>query len=158
MNRKYDVFALALTVALFVAGTASAQTQVLNVSQDVPLAATLDNPCTTTVEAIAFTGTTHIDQQVWLGPTGSLRLIVGESASLSGTDTLNAVSPTYTASGTDSFDAEFAPGAVSIYDAKKVNNSSGAQDNFYVVVQLDFDPTSLKLTPTLTASCGLPNP
>jgi len=156
MNRKYKlaIVTLSLALSLFAAAPASAQVQLLSVQQDVPMAATLDNPCTVAPEAIAFTGTTHIDQQVWLMPGGTTRLVVSETTSLSGTDTLlGAASPIYQVSGCDSIDVEFNPGAATLYNYKQVTNSA-SQDNFHVIVQLDFDPSSLRLTPGLQASCS----
>src|SRR6266511_3294842 len=147
MNRKYSFALLSVTLAmsLFAATPASAQTQLLNISQDVPMAATLDNPCTAGPEAIAFTGTTHLNQEVWLMPGGTTRLIVSESTSLSGQDTLLGLeSPIYSATGCDAVDVEFNPGAATLYNYKKVI-SSASQDNFHTILSLDFDPDSLRL-------------
>ena len=156
MNSKTTLTLLTVTLALslFAAAPVSAQTQLLSIQQDVPMAATLDNPCTAGPEAIAFTGTTHINQEVWLMPGGTTRLIVSESTSLSVTDTLlGLASPIYTATGCDEIDAEFNPGAASIYNYKKVINSA-TQDNFHAIVALDFDPNSLRLNLSLQGACS----
>jgi hypothetical protein len=156
MNSKYAFALLTVTLALslFAAAPASAQMQLLNIQQDVPMAATLDNPCTAGTEAIAFTGTTHVNQQVWSMPGGSIRLILGEVTTLSGTDILLGVaSPLYTAGGGNETDAEFNPGAASIYNYKQVI-SSASQDNFHTIVTFDFDPNSLCLNLSLQGSCS----
>ena len=77
-----------LTAALL-AGAAPvvAQTLLLDVTATVPLAAVLDNPCTAATEAIAFTGSTNLQQRVWLMPDGRLRLQFVEATSMSGTNT-----------------------------------------------------------------------
>jgi hypothetical protein len=156
MNRKY-AFALltaTLVLSLFAAAPASAQTQLLSIQQDVPMAATLDNPCTTGPEAIAFTGTTHINQEVWLMPGGTTRLVVSESTNLSGQDTLlGTASPIYTATGCDFIDVEFNPGAATIHNYKQVINSA-TQDNFHVILVMDFDPNSLRLNLGLQSACS----
>jgi hypothetical protein len=155
------LFATVAALCFFAAApTASAQTQLLNVSVDVPLAATLDNPCTTALEAIAFTGTTHIDQQVWLMPGGTTRLVLGENTSISGKDILRGpLSPNYSAASADLTDVEFNPGAATLYNYKKVINSAG-QDNFHVIVAFSSDANSLQLTPALQVACddGSPQP
>lgn len=66
---------------------------------------------------------------------------------------LGLISPTYTASGGDAIDAEFNPGAATIYNYKKVVGGSSA-DNFHAVVVVDFDPLSLRLNLGVEASCG----
>ena len=160
MKRHYGFFiALALIVMSIGAVPASAQnaeggTMLLNVDQDVPLAATLDNPCTSTLEAIVFTGTMHLSQQVYSMPSGTTRLAVAESLNLTGTDTTPLlVSPTYTAGGSNNVDVEFWPGSASLYNYHQVT-STATQDNFHVVVNLDFDPLSLKLSASLGAACS----
>ena len=96
MNRKhaFAILTMTLVLGLFAASPAAAQTQLLNITQDIPMAATMDNPCTVGIETIAFTGTTHLNQQVWLMPGGSTRLVIAESTSLTGNDlTLGVTSP-----------------------------------------------------------------
>ena len=155
MNRTLFIAASAVALCLLVTLPASAQVQLLNIHQDVPVAATLDNPCTSAIEAIAFTGTTHLDQQVWLMPGGTTRLAVADSTLIQGTDALVPPligSPTYTGSGSDAVDAEFNPGAATIYNYKQVTNSANS-GVFYVIVQVDFDPGTLQLNVSLSASC-----
>jgi hypothetical protein len=158
MNRKtlFTTLIFALAFVLVGVGSASAQTQLLKIEQDIPLAATLNNPCTAANELITFTGWTHLNQEVWLMPGGTTRLVVSDSTTLQGKDSLLPLisSPTYSASGTDSVDVEFSPGAASIYNYKKVVSSSGSQDNFYTVVALDFDPASLRINVSVTAECA----
>jgi hypothetical protein len=153
MNGRSLAVACAFALCLIAAIPAAAQVQLLNLQADVPIAVTLDNPCTAAPEAIAFTGTTHLNQQVWLMPGGTTRLAVSESTSIQGKNVLVLFgSPTYTGSGADAVDAEFSPGAASIYNYKRVINSA-TQDTFYAIVQLDFDPASLRLNVSVTGSC-----
>jgi len=152
MNRRLLIAIVALLALAAI--PASAQVKLLDIQQDVPLAATLDNPCTSAIEAIAFTGTTHLNQQVWMMPGGTTRLIVSESTNIQGINTLMPFgSPTYTGSGADSIDVEFNPGAASIYNAKKVINSA-SPDPFYAIVSLDFDPASLRMNIGVQSSCS----
>jgi hypothetical protein len=147
------LWTLAVAFALFAVTPASAQTQLLQLEQDVPLAAVVDNPCTSGPETIAFTGTAHITQEVWLMPGGTTRLVVSESSSLTGKDLLlGLLSPTYSSSGADFVDAEFNPGAATIYNYKKVVSSTG-QDNFHTIIAVDFDPQSLRLNLGVQAAC-----
>jgi hypothetical protein len=162
MSRLNLTLVLTVVLALFAAGSASAQTQLLQIDQELPLAAVLDNPCTTRIEAISFTGKTQMHQEVWLMSGDKPRLVVDESTTLQGTDTavlFGEASATYVASSANSLDIEFFPGAATIMNFKKVNNTA-SPDDFHVVLTLDFDPLSLKLLPSLTAACndGSPAP
>jgi hypothetical protein len=162
MNRLNLTLALTFVVALFAAGSASAQTQLLNVDQELPLAAVLDNPCTAAVEAISFTGKTQMHQEVWLMPGDKPRIVLDESTTLQGTDTavlFGEASATYVASSSNSLDLEFFPGPATLMNFKKVNNTA-SPDDFHVILTLDFDPLSLKLTPSLAVACndGSPQP
>lgn len=162
MNRLNLTLALTLVVALMTAGSASAQTRLLQLEQEVPLAAVLDNPCTTKIEAISFTGKAQLYQEVWLMPGDKTRIVLDESTTLQGTDTaivFGEPSPTYVASDSSQLDIEFFPGSATILNYKKVNNTA-TPDDFHVVLNLDFDPASLRLTPSLTTACddGSPTP
>ena len=162
MNRVNLILVLTFILALFAAGSASAQSQLLQIEQELPLAAVLDNPCTTKLEAIAFTGKTLLYQEVWLMPGDKPRIVLNESTTLQGTDTavlFGEPSATYVASATNELDIEFFPGAATIMNFKKVNNTA-SPDDFHVVLTLDFDPASLRLTPSLATSCddGSPTP
>ena len=162
MNRLNMTLALTFVLALFAAGSASAQTQLLGIDAELPLAAVLDNPCTSKIEAISFTGKTQIYQEVWMMPGQTTRIVLDESTTLQGTDTavlFGEASPSYVASSSNSLDVEFSPGAATLSMYKKVNNTA-EPDNFHVIVNLDFDPLSLRLTPTLTTACddGSPTP
>ena len=159
MNSKFSFSMLVLLTAMILAaGSASAQTQLLVVDQAVPMAATLDNPCTAAIEAIAFTGTTNLHQEVWLMPGGTTRLVVAETTTLQGSDTalpLGTPGPTYSVAASQTVDAEFNPGAATLYNYKKVVSSDAtASDNFYTVLVVDFDPNSLRLNLGLESSCG----
>ena len=164
MNRNFAaILTITLAFALLAATPAAAQTRVLNIEQlEVPLAVTLDNPCTAGIEAIAFTGKTLLNQEVWLMPEGRTRLVISESTTLQGTNTavlFGTPSPTYLASSSNDTDVEFYPGAASLYNYKKVNNSA-TPDNFYTILNLDFDPNSLRLNLSVSAACddGSPTP
>lgn len=138
---------------------AAAQTLLLDLNTNVPLAATLDNPCTPEVEAIAFSGMTQLMQRVWLMPTGTLRLQFAENTSLTGTDAvgglLGGAGKTYTVSGGGAKDYEFTPEGFAILRFKKVG---GTTDNFYSVLVMAFDPQNLGLQLGLEAACesGMP--
>src|SRR5688572_926654 len=112
--KRVNLVALTLVLALFAAGSASAQTQLLGIEQELPLAAVLDNPCTSQLEAISFTGKTQLYQEVWLMPGQKTRLVLNESTTLQGTDTavlFGDASATYVASSAGEADGEFFPGA-----------------------------------------------
>jgi hypothetical protein len=154
----------ALTAATILAAAAPAFGQVLllDISQTIPLVATLDNPCTPQLEAIVFKGSTSLSQRVWLLPDGNMRLQFAETTAIEGLDsaaptTLLAAPIKYTVSGSGQQDLEFAPDALSVLQFKKVVRD-GASDNFHSVLMLDFDPQSLKLQLKLEAACdnGLP--
>lgn len=153
-TRNFAFLGVALALSLFAVAPASAQTRILAIEQDIPTTVTLDNPCTAGAELIAFTGNTHLNQEVWLMPGGTTRLIVSESTNLTGKDNLlGLASPIYSAMGCDVIDVEFNPGAATLYNYKKVV-STGGQDNFHTIVALDFDPASLRLGVGVTATCG----
>ena len=153
--------AVALAVPLLAPAPAHAQvtgTQLLNVKQKVPLAAVLDNPCTAAIEAISFSGTVDLTQEVWKLTNGNLRLIVAEATALKGTDTLlGAASPTYTVNAPSHFDAEFAAMALVVQAYKKVQ-STGTADNFHVILSMSFDPKTLQLQLGLLPACDAGRP
>jgi hypothetical protein len=145
---------------LAAAAPAAAQTLLLDVNLNLPLAATLDNPCTPQTELIAFTGSTALAQRVWLLPSGNLRLQFEETTSISGVDTLGGLlggGARYSASGTSVQDIEFAPLSFSVLQYKPVTRT-GAVDNFHSVLVLVFDPQNLRLQLKLEAACdnGMP--
>ena len=136
---------------------AVAQTLLLDVTATVPLAAVLDNPCTTALEAIAFTGSTNLQQRVWLMPDGRLRLQFAEATTLSGLNTLAPINPLvpaqpYTVSAPGQQDLEIDPFAIEILQFKKVARA-GVDDNFHSVLVLAFDPQNLQLQAGLEAAC-----
>jgi hypothetical protein len=155
----------ALTAAAIVAAAAPAagQTLLLDLNTTVPLAGTLDNPCTTTqVEAIAFTGSTNLSQRVWLLPNGNMRLQFAETTALEGLDAaavvpLGGTPAKYTVSAAGAQDLEFAPLALDVLQFKKVARV-GTDDNFHSVLVLSFDPQNLKLELKLEGACdnGMP--
>jgi hypothetical protein len=145
--------------AALLAGAAPvvAQTLLLDVAVTLPLAGVLDNPCTTATEAIAFTGSTNLQQRVWLMPDGRLRLQFSEATSLSGLNTLapfNPLAPAqpYTVSAPGQQDLEIDPFAIEILQFKKVARA-GSDDNFHSVLVLAFDPQNLQLQAGLEAAC-----
>jgi hypothetical protein len=144
------------TVAIAVAAIpAAAQTLLLDLSPTtIPLAATLDNPCTPQLEAIAFQGTTSFSQRVWLMPDGDIRLQFAENTALQGQNALALLGTPnkYVASGAAQQDFEFAPMGLSVLQYKKVT-SDGLADNFHAVLVLDFDPQNLRLELKLEAQC-----
>lgn len=155
MRAKGAVFVLTLLM-IGMAQPAAAQVQVLGIDQNVPLAATLDNPCTSELEAIAFSGAVHLVQEVWLMPDSRLRLIVQEETRLHGENTAvlpPATSPRYSVAGSSKSDVEFAPGAASLMSYKKVVNDV-AEDNFHAVLVLAFDPTTYRLDLRLEGACS----
>jgi hypothetical protein len=154
----------ALTAATLFAAAAPAIGQVLllDLTQTVPLVATLDNPCTPQLEAIVFKGSTNLSQRVWLLPDGNVRLQLAETTALEGLDsaaptTLLTAPVKYTVSAGGQQDLEFAPDALSVLQFKKVTRD-GAADNFHAVLMLDFDPQKLKLELKLEGACdnGMP--
>lgn len=163
--RTQVLLRMSLLIALAVATLAmpaAGQVQVLGLDQNVPLAATLDNPCTTEVEAILFSGAVHLVQEVWLMPNSNLRLIVRETTTLQGQQNnllLGETSPTYAVSAGSRTDAEFVPGAASLMSHKKVSNNV-SEDNFHAILVLDFDPATYQLNLKLEGSCsnGEPEP
>lgn len=145
--------------AALLAGAAPvvAQTLLLDAAVTVPLAAVLDNPCTATAEAIAFSGSTNLQQRVWLMPDGRLRLQFVEATSLSGQNTLAPLDPLapaqpYTVSAAGQQDIEIDPLAIEILQFKKVSRA-GTDDNFHSVLVLAFDPQNLQLQAGLEAAC-----
>jgi hypothetical protein len=149
---------LSLAAALVAPAPAGAQVRLLTLDQTVPIAATLDNPCTAVQEAVAFQGTVHLVEEVWQTPTGALRLIVSEETSIQGRDLLVLFGwPLYTAAGTSDADIEALPRSLSIQSYKKVF-AQGIDDNFHVVLAMVFDPSTLKIDLGLRGACdaGLP--
>lgn len=147
-----------LAASVLAAGSAAAQTLLLDLNTTVPMTSTLDNPCTAQAEAILFQGTTQLAQKVWALPSGNLRLQIAERTALEGVDTLNLTSTAkYVVAGDKLYDLEFDPGAFSILGFKKVQRA-GLVDNFHSVLVLAFDPQSLKLDVKLEPACddGLP--
>ena len=148
-------------VSLVGAVPAGAQTLLLDTNLTVPMAATMDDPCSSTVEAIVFQGTTQLAQRVWLLGNGNFRLQIVEQTALQGQDSaiLLGTSPTYTVSAPSNIDIEFMPDSVTVWDYKQVTNNGATQDNFHSVLAMDFDPTSLKLNLSLAPACsdGLPH-
>jgi hypothetical protein len=156
MNRIF--FSLVATAGLVAAVPAVGQTLLLDLSTTVPLAAAMDNPCSVPVEAILLQGTTQLSQRVWQMPDGKLRLQIAEQTSLQGQDRAALVSPAYAVSAGSIYDVEFIPDSVTIWDYKKVTNTGGTVDSFHSVLQLEFDPGTLKLNLSLAPACddGLP--
>ena len=149
--------ALALC-SLVIAGPALGQTLLLDVTTTLPLAATMDNPCTAAPEAIVFAGTTNLVQRVWLLPDGRLRLQVAEATAMQGQQP-GLLSPvTYAISGTSERDMDVDPVAFELLSFKKVSRSAGLDDNFHSVLVLAFDPQRLQLQAKLEGACdtGLP--
>lgn len=143
--------------ALAAAAPAAAQTLLLDVNTTLPLAAVLDNPCTSAAEAIAFTGSTALQQRVYLMPDGRFRLQFAESTTLSGTDTLAVVNPLsppapYTVASAGQQDLEIDPFDLEILQFKKVART-GSDDNFHSILVLAFDPANLQLQVGLEAAC-----
>jgi hypothetical protein len=148
----------ALTAAAILAAAAPAAGQVLllDVALKLPLAATLDNPCTPQIEAIAFQGVTDLTQRVWLTAEGNLRLQFAETTAMQGTaTTLLGTTAKYVVSGSSAQDLEFAPLSFSVLKFKKVE---GSTDNFHSVLVLGFDPQTLRLELKLEGACdnGMP--
>lgn len=136
---------------------ATAQTLLLDVNASVPLAAVLDNPCTTRAEAIAFSGSTALHQRVYLMPDGRFRLQFSESTTLSGTDALAPLNPLvppapYTVSSVGQQDIEIDPWDIEILQFKKVARA-GSDDNFHSILVLAFDPANLQFKVGLEAAC-----
>jgi len=144
--------------SVLAAAPAAGQTLLLDVTTTLPLAAALDNPCTATPEAIAFTGSTNLAQRVWLMPDGKLRLQYAESTAMQGQEPGLLTSVTYAVSGTSERDLEFDPMAFEILDFKKVGRTAGTDDNFHSVLVLAFDPQNLQLQLKLEGACdnGMP--
>jgi hypothetical protein len=149
--------ATAAAAILLAAVPAAAHTLLLDVNLNVPLAATLDNPCTPQVEAIVFSGTTQLAQRVWLMPDGNLRLQVAENTSLEGLDPAAPLAPKYSVAGSSMKDLEFNPEAFSIVLFKKVARL-GSSDDFHSLLVMAFDPQNLNLQLGLEAACdnGMP--
>ena len=148
---------LALAALTAASLPAAGQTLLLDVNTTVPLAAVLDNPCTTQTEAIAFSGSAALQQRVYLMPDGRFRLQFAESTSLSGTDTLAALNPLappapYTVASTGQQDIEVDPWDIEILQFKKVARA-GADDNFHSILVLAFDPANLQFKLGLEAAC-----
>jgi hypothetical protein len=156
------IFRTSLMAAAILAAAAPAAAQVLllDANLNLPLVATLDNPCTPQPEAILFQGSTALAQRVWLLPNGNLRLQFDETTALNGVDTLGGLLGTpakYAVSGTSTQDLEFAPLSFSVLRYKKVVRE-GTLDNFHSVLVLTFDPQNLRLQVNLEPACddGLP--
>jgi hypothetical protein len=151
--------ASAAAAILMVAMPAVAQQLLLDVNTTVPMASTMDNPCTAEPETIVFQGSTKLMQRVWLLPSGNLRLQISEQTALEG---FNSAAPLlgptvkYVVSGDSENDLEFEPLAFSLLKFKKVNG--GSPDEFHSVLVLDFDPQNLKLNLSLEPACdnGMP--
>jgi len=155
MTKIFRMFVAAALLAG--AAPALAQTLLLDVTATVPLAAVLDNPCTTAPEAIAFSGSTNLQQRVWLMPDGRLRLQLVEATGLSGLDALAPLNPLapqqpYTVSAPGQQDLEIDPFDLEILQFKKVARA-GTDDNFHSVLVLAFNPQSLQLQVGLEAAC-----
>ena len=139
------------------AAPALAQTLLLDVATTLPLAAVLDNPCTTAPEAIAFNGSTNLQQRVWLMPDGRIRLQFAEATNLTGQDGLLPINPLtppapYTVASSGQQDLEVDPFELEILQFKKVARA-GSDDNFHSVLVLTFDPQNLQLRVGLEAAC-----
>jgi hypothetical protein len=160
---KVAALGLALAAMLLAPAPAGAQLlgsePLLSLVRDVPIAATLDNPCTAVREAIAFTGTVRLAEDVLqTALVGKLRLILAEQTAIQGRDLLALFGgPLYTAAGASDADVEFLRGALSILSYKKVV-ASGVNDNFHVILQMVFDPSTLQIGLGLAGACdaGLP--
>jgi hypothetical protein len=150
---------LSAAALLAAAVPAVAQVLLLDVNLNLPLAAVLDNPCTTTrVEAIAMQGSTALAQRVWLMPDGNLRLQFNETTTMSGIDTTALLNPTkYSVAGSSVQDLEFSPLSFSVLQFKKVEREGGA-DDFHSVLVLSFDPANLRLQVGIEPACdnGMP--
>jgi hypothetical protein len=152
---------LTAAAALIGAAPAIGQTLLLDVTQTLPLAGALDNPCTVTPEAIAFTGSTNLTQRVWLLPNGNFRLQFYESTSLQGQEAAavgSLLGPLkYVVSGESNQDLEVEPFGFEVLQYKKVQRDGGA-DNFHSVLVLAFDPQNLQLQAKLEGACdnGMP--
>ena len=156
MSKTFCTVAAATMLAA--AAPALSQTLLLDLNTSLPMAATLDNPCTAELEAIAFNGTTQLAQRVWLLPNGNMRLQIAENTSLEGVDSLALLgSMKYIVAGASESDYEFDPVSLSVVQFKKVNRD-GLADNFHSALVLAFDPQSLELKLGLEAACdnGLP--
>jgi hypothetical protein len=156
---KYFFHALTAAVILAAAVPAAAQTLLLDVSQTVPIAATLDNPCSPQPEAIVFTGSTNLTERVWLLPDGNIRVQFYESTAVQGNDALaSPLLPAvkYTAAGESMQDFEIAAVSLSVLQYKKVSHPMS--DNFHSVLVLSLDPQNLKVDVKLEAACddGMP--
>ena len=139
------------------AAPALAQTLLLDVATTLPLAGVLDNPCTTAPEAIAFSGSTNLQQRVWLMPDGRIRLQFAEATNLTGQNGLAPINPLtppapYTVAAAGQQDIEIDPFELEILQFKKVARA-GADDNFHSVLVLTFDPQNLQLRVGLEAAC-----
>lgn len=155
MTKIFRVFFALASVAA--ALPAAAQTLLLDATLTVPLAAVLDNPCTTVPEAIAFSGSANLKQRVYLMPDGRLRLQFAETTSMSGTNTLAPANPLappapYTVSSAGEQDLEIDPFDIEILQFKKVARA-GSDDNFHSILVLAFSPTNLQLQVGLEAAC-----
>jgi hypothetical protein len=155
MTNKVRALALA---ALLAAGPALGQTLLLDITTTLPLAATMDNPCTAAPEVIAFTGSTSLAQRVWLMPDGRLRVQYAEATAMQGQEPGSLTPVTYAVSGTSERDLEIDPVAFELLSFKKVARTAGLDDNFHSVLVLAFDPQRLQLQAKLEGACdtGLP--
>ena len=140
-------------VTIIISDVADTPTELLSLHQNVPLVATLDNPCTGVAEAIAFTGAVELRQTVWKMPDGRLRLYLYERTAMHGKDTLAPDGPKYGFAGESEMDVEFAPGSATLMIHKKVANSRG-DDDFHAMLLVAFDPASLRLDLRVEGVCG----
>jgi hypothetical protein len=159
MNRIFP--ALAAAAGLLGSVPALGQTLLVDLTQSLPMASVMDNPCTVPVEAILLQGTTELQQRIWRMPNGKLRLQLAEQTILQGQDSavpLGTVSPTYKVSAGSVYDVEFIPESLTIWDYKQVRNGTPTPGNFHSVLAIQFDPASLKLNLSIAPACddGLP--
>jgi len=149
---------LTVIVAALFAAPAQSQVLLLNTEQSVPLVAVLDNPCTPSVEAIAFSGGVTLTEKVWQMPSGNIRLVITSRSAATGQSTAavlpGAPNPTYAFGGKGHIDAEFASRSFEMLSYHKVTSSTGANDNFHAVVALAFDPGTLKLSASVETDCA----
>lgn len=151
--------ALSAAALLAAAAPAAGQVLLLDVALTVPMAAVLDNPCTTTPEAITFTGNTELAKRLWLLPDGNLRLQFYENTSLQGLAVTSPLLPpvNYAAAGWAQQDFVIEPLAFSVLQYKKVERP-GVVDNFHAVLVLNVDPANLGVDVKLEGACddGMP--
>jgi hypothetical protein len=155
-----NIFRAVSAAAMIVAAApAAGQVLLLDVATTVPMAGTLDNPCTPLPEAIVFSGSTALAQRLWLLPDGNLRLQFYESTAMAGQAVTSPLLPAvkYAFSGEAQQDLVFEPLAISVLQYKKVQQA-GASDNFHAVLVLSIDPQNLRVDLKLEGACdnGMP--